>query len=184
MVNAMFAVLIAGSIGYVLSGWVGAAVGATVASAVAVLTDTLTPPIERGTWHERQMRANRRYRARYEALEDGWRRPYPRHRRAWQPRSQPAAKALAAADPAPADPARVALKPEPPSTLPNHSTQPQLQAGSKGPGRRARAQRSSRSAAAPSSSGKSGGSPRRTESGRNKQAVEASPRPRRGPRPA
>ena len=60
MFNAMFAVLIAGSIGWVLSGWVGMAVGATVASVVAVLTDTLTPPIEQGTSHERRMRRNRR----------------------------------------------------------------------------------------------------------------------------
>ena len=88
MVNAMFAVLIAGSIGWVLSGWVGVAVGATVASAVAVLTEALSPPIERGTSHERRMRRDRRYRARYEALEAGWRRPVPRRRRAWQPSSR------------------------------------------------------------------------------------------------
>ena len=116
MVNAMFAVLIAGSIGYVLSGWVGVAVGATIASAVAVLTEALTPPIERGTSHERRMRRDRRYRARYEAIEDSWRRPYPRSRREWQRATQPAGKKPAVAGPAPADPMLVAIdEPELPS---------------------------------------------------------------------
>ena len=185
MVNAMFAVLIAGSIGYVLSGWAGMAVGAMVASVVAVLTEALTPPIERGTSHERRMRANWHYRARYEALEDGWRRPYPRHRRAWQPAIQPARETRALAELTPVDPVPVALDElEPAAPLLDHSEPRQLPAGSKAPGRRARAQTSSRSAAAPSASGKSDSSPRRKESGRHKRAVEASPRPRRGPQPA
>ena len=109
MLNAMFAVLIAGSIGYVLSGWVGVAVGATIASAVAVLTEALTPPIERGTSHERRMRRDRRYRARYEAIEDSWRRPYPRSRREWQRATQPAGKKPAVAGPVPAEPLYVGV---------------------------------------------------------------------------
>ena len=186
MVNAMFAVLIAGTIGYVLSGWVGVAVGATVASAVAVLTDALTPPIERGTSHERRMRSNRRYRARYEALEDSWRRPYPRSRRAWLSAMQPTVKKPAVAGPAPADPMLVAIdESELASPVPDHSTQVQLPAASKRPGRSARAEKSSRTSAAPSSGGKSGSKPaRRSESGRPKRAVKTSPRPRGGTPPA
>ena len=134
MVNAMFAVLIAGSIGYVLSGWVGVAVGATIASAVAVLTEALTPPIERGTSHERRMRRDRRYRARYEALEDSWRRPYPRSRREWQRATQPSGKKPAVAGPAPADPILVAIdEPELPSHVSDSIAQEQLPAGSKRP---------------------------------------------------
>ena len=182
----MFAVLIAGSIGWVLSGWVGVAVGATVASAVAILTEALSPPIERGTSHERRMRKDRRYRARYEALEDGWRRPYPRSRRAWQPAIQARDETPAVADPAPAPPVQVALdEPEPKPPVLFHSTQEQVPAGSKRPARRARAAKPSRTAAAPSSSGKSGSEPtRRSESTRHKRATEASPRPRRGTKPA
>jgi hypothetical protein len=168
MVNAMFAVLIAGSIGYVLSGWVGVAVGATVASAVAVLADALTPPIERGTSHERRMRRDRRYRARYEALEDGWRRPYPRSRKAWQPAIQPAREKPAVADPAPIDPMPAAVdKPELAPPLPDDSTQGQLPAGSKRPGRSPRAEKSSRTSAAPASTVKSDSAPaRRSKGGR------------------
>ena len=186
MVNAMFAVLIAGTIGYVLSGWVGVAVGATVASVVAVLTDALTPPIERGTAHERRMRSNRRYRARYEALEDGWRRPNPRSRKAWQPAIQPAGKVPAVAGPVPADRLPDAVdEPELASPVPDDSIRVEPPAGSKRPGRRARAEKSSRTSAAPSSSGTSGSKPaRRSESGRHKRAVNASPRPRGGTPPA
>ena len=186
MVNAMFAVLIAGTIGYVLSGWVGVAVGATVASAVAVLTDVLTPPIERGTSHERRMRRDRRYRARYEALEDSWRRPYPRSRRAWLSDMQPTGRKPAVAGPAPADPTLVAIdEPELPSRVPDSNAQGHLPAGSKRPGRSARAEKSSRSSAAPSSDGKSGSKPaRRTEGGRPKRVGNASPRPRSGTPPA
>src|SRR5215207_7226558 len=156
----MFAVLIAGTIGYVLSGWVGVAVGATVASVVAVLTDALTPPMERGTTHERRMRRDRRYRARYEALEDGWRRPNPRSRmasKAVQPaRSKPAVAGLLPADPIP-----VAVdEPQLASTVPDDSTQGQLPAGAKRSGRSARAEKSSTSTA-PSSSVKSGNKPAR-----------------------
>ena len=144
MFNAMFAVLIAGSIGYVLSGWAGMAVGATVASVVAVLTETLTPVIEQGTSHERRMRANRHYRARYEALEDSWRRPNPRSRRAWLSAMEPTGKKPAVAGPAPADPMLVAVdEPELPS-VPDDSTRGQLPAGSERPGRSARAATSSR----------------------------------------
>ena len=154
MVNAMFAVLIAGSIGYVLSGWVGVAVGATVASAVAVLTEALTPPIERGTWHERRMRRDRRYRARYEAIEDSWRRPYPRSRREWQRATQPTGKKPAFAGPAPADP--VPLRSTSRSSrriVPDSNTQGQLPAGSKRPGRSPRAETSSRTSAPPRQAG-------------------------------
>ena len=186
MVNAMFAVLIAGSIGYVLSGWVGVAVGATIASAVAVLTEALTPPIERGTSHERRMRRDRRYRARYEALEDSWRRPYPRSRREWQRATQPSGKKPAVAGPAPADPILVAIdEPELPSHVSDSIAQEQLPAGSKRHGRSARAETSSRASTGPSSSGKSTSKPaRRSESGRRKRAVKASPQPWGGTPPA
>ena len=85
---------------------------------------------------------------------------------AWQP---------AVADPATAPPVQVALdEPEPTPTVPDHGTQEQVPAGSKRPGRRARAAKSNRTAAAPSSIGKSGSEPaRRSESGRQKRAVEA-----------
>ena len=154
MVNAMFAVLIAGSIGWVLSGWVGVAVGATVASVVAVLTDALTPPIERGTSHEHRMRRNRRYRARYEALEDGWRRPYPWSRKAWQPAVRPAGKERFVAAPVSADPALVRVdEADLAATVPEDSTMGQLPTGSKRPGRSARAETSSRTSAGPASAG-------------------------------
>ena len=181
----MFAVLIAGSLGWVLSGWVGVAVGATVASAVAVLTEALSPPIERGTSHERRMRRDRRYRARYEALEDSWRRPYPRSRRAWLSAMEPTGKKPAVAGQAPADPRLVAAdEPELVSTVPNDSTQGQFPAGSKRPGRSARAATSSRSTGGPSSSGNSGSKPaRRSEGGRRQRTVKAAPRPRGGTPP-
>jgi hypothetical protein len=184
MFNAMFAVLVAGSIGWVLSGWVGVAVGATVASVVAVLTDTLTRPIEDGTSHERRMRRDRRYRARYEALEDSWRRPYPRSRRAWLSAMEPTGKKPAVAGPAPADPILVAVaEPELPS-VPDDSTRGQLPAGAEHPGRSARAARSSRTTGGPSSSGKSGSKPaRRSEGGRRQRAVKAAPRPPGGTPP-
>ena len=133
----MFAVLIAGSIGYVLSGWVGVAVGATIASAVAVLTEALTPPIERGTSHERRMRRDRRYRARYEAIEDSWRRPYPRSRREWQRATQPAGKKPAVAGPVPADPLLVGID-EPELPRPCRTPAPR---GSSRPARNDRSQR-------------------------------------------
>ena len=107
MVNRMFAVLVAGSIGYVLSGWAGVAVGACAATIVAVLTETLTPVDDQWTAHERRMRRNRRYRARYEALEEGWRRP-GRPARRWVPAEivplPPAVEAGATPVPARAEP--------------------------------------------------------------------------------
>ena len=186
MVNVMFAVLIAGTIGYALSGWVGVAVGATVASVVAVLTDALTPPMERGTSHERRMRRDRRYRARYEALEDGWRRPNPKSRMASQRAVQPARRKPAVAGPLPADPSPVSVgEPQLASTLPDDSTPGQLPAGARRPGRSARADKSSRTSATPSSSVKSSSKPaRRSESGRQKRGAKAAPQPRGGTPPA
>jgi xanthine/CO dehydrogenase XdhC/CoxF family maturation factor len=85
MVWAVFAVFAAGLIGYALGGWVGVAVGACSATAVTVLLEPLTPPGDRMTAHERRMRRNRRYRTRYEALEDNWRNPYrPTQRTDWK----------------------------------------------------------------------------------------------------
>ena len=82
----MLAVLAAGLIGYALGGWLGVAVGAGSATAVSVLLEPLTPPGDRQTAHERRMRRNRRYRLRYEALEEGWRRPHgTRQRTDWKP---------------------------------------------------------------------------------------------------
>jgi hypothetical protein len=75
-VRDVLAVFAAGLIGYALGGWVGVAVGACSATAVSVLLDPLTPPGDRLTAHERRMRKNRRYRLRYEALEENWRNPY------------------------------------------------------------------------------------------------------------
>jgi hypothetical protein len=180
----MFAVLIAGTIGYALSGWVGVAVGATVASVVAVLTDSLTPPMERGTSHERRMRRDRRYRARYEALEDRWRRPNPKSRMASGSAVQPARKKPAVAGPLPADPMIFAVdQPQLASTVPGDSTQPP--AGAKRPGRSAQTKKSSRTSAAPSSSVKLSNKPaRRSESGRQKRAAKAAPQPRGGTPPA
>ena len=83
--QGMFAVLAAGLIGYALGGWLGVAVGACSATAMTVLLDPLTPPGDRETAHERRMRRSRRYRARYESLEDAWRNPYQPRRRTWAP---------------------------------------------------------------------------------------------------
>jgi xanthine/CO dehydrogenase XdhC/CoxF family maturation factor len=81
----VLAVLAAGLIGYALGGWLGVAVGACSATAVSVLLEPLTPPGDRLTAHERRMRKNRRYRVRYEALEDSWRNPYrTRQRTDWK----------------------------------------------------------------------------------------------------
>jgi hypothetical protein len=186
MVNAMFAVLIAGSIGWVLSGWVGVAVAATVASAVAVLTEALSPPIERGTSHERRMRRDRHYRARYEALEDGWRRPVPKSRREWQRAMRPAGAKPVVADPQRPDPMPVAVdEPRLPSPVPDEHTQGELPAGSKRPGRSRRAAKASRTSTEASSSGRSGSKPaRRSEGGRHERGVKAAPRPRGGTPPA
>jgi xanthine/CO dehydrogenase XdhC/CoxF family maturation factor len=86
MVVCVLAVLAAGLIGYALGGWLGVAVGAGSATAVSVLLEPLTPPGDRQTAHERRMRRNRRYRTRYEALEEGWRRPPgTRQRTDWKP---------------------------------------------------------------------------------------------------
>jgi hypothetical protein len=86
MVTPVLAVLAAGLIGYALGGWLGVAVGAGSATAVSVLLEPLTPPGDRQTAHERRMRRNRRYRNRYEALEQGWRRPPgSRQRTDWKP---------------------------------------------------------------------------------------------------
>jgi hypothetical protein len=84
-VQDVLAVLAAGLIGYALGGWLGVAVGACSATAVSVLLDPLTPPGDRLTAHERRMRKNRRYRLRYEALEETWRNPYrAKQRTNWQ----------------------------------------------------------------------------------------------------
>ena len=86
MVASVLAVLVAGLIGYALGGWLGVAVGAGSATAVSVLLEPLTPPGDRQTAHERRMRRNRRYRVRYEALEENWRRPPgSRQRTNWKP---------------------------------------------------------------------------------------------------
>ena len=176
MVNAMFAVLIAGSIGYALSGWVGVAVGATVASAVAVLTEALSPPIERGTSHERRMRRDRRYRARYEAIEDGWRRPVPRSRRAWQPAISPPEEAgsrRSGVCPSFARCTRQAGAPRPCRTpAPRNRSRPARNVLVAGHARRSRVAMPQ----VPTSIGKSGSEPaRRSESGQHKRAVKAAP---------
>ena len=85
MVVRVLAVLAAGLIGYALGGWLGVAVGAGSATAVSMLLEPLTPPGDRQTAHEKRMRRNRRYRTRYEALEDSWRRPHGRRRTDWKP---------------------------------------------------------------------------------------------------
>ena len=86
MVDRVLAVLAAGLIGYALGGWLGVAVGAGSATAVSILLEPLTPPGDRQTAHEMRMRRNRRYRTRYEALEDNWRRPPgTRQRTNWKP---------------------------------------------------------------------------------------------------
>jgi hypothetical protein len=72
----MFLVLIAGLFGYAIGGWLGVAIGALAGAGVAVLSDAITPPSERETLHEHRMRRSRRYRGRYEALEQDWRREY------------------------------------------------------------------------------------------------------------
>ena len=93
----MLAVLAAGLIGYALGGWLGVAVGAGSATAVSVLLEPLTPPGDRQTAHERRMRRNRRYRTRYEALEEGWRNPYrPKQRTNWKPVNRLVAEGRAA----------------------------------------------------------------------------------------
>ena len=91
----MLAVLAAGLIGYALGGWLGVAVGAGSATAVSVLLEPLTPPGDRQTAHERRMRRNRRYRTRYEALEEGWRNPN-RKRTDWKPVNRLVAEGRAA----------------------------------------------------------------------------------------
>ena len=157
----MFAVLIAGSIGYVLSGWAGMAVGATVATVVAVLTENPHPRRRssrahhmsvgmRAIWHYpsaiRSARGKLAAAKPTESAEHGC--------RPWSlPVRQPAV-----AGPAPADPVPVALvEPEPVAPLPDHSRQRQLPTGSKAPGRSARAQTPKRSpAVAPSASGEFG----------------------------
>jgi hypothetical protein len=85
-VDDVLAVLVGGLIGYALGGWLGVAVGAGSATAVSVLLEPLTPPGDRHTAHELRMRRNRRYRTRYEALEESWRRPPgSRQRTDWKP---------------------------------------------------------------------------------------------------
>jgi hypothetical protein len=103
----MFLVLIAGLFGYAIGGWLGVAIGALAGAGIAVLSDAITPPRDRETAHERRMRANRRYRTRYEALEMEWRgyRPAPR-----EPSKQPVEIVpLPAAEPATAAAVNVAL---------------------------------------------------------------------------
>ena len=86
IVGSVLAVLAAGLIGYALGGWLGVAVGAGSATAVSILLEPLTPPGDRQTAHELRMRRNRRYRTRYEALEEGWRHPPGSRRRTdWKP---------------------------------------------------------------------------------------------------
>lgn len=101
--EGMFAVLAAGLVGYALGGWLGVAVGACSATAVTVLLEPLTPPGDRETTHERRMRRSRRYRARYESLEDAWRHPYQPRRKTWKPADRRARATPVVEAPAPVE---------------------------------------------------------------------------------
>ena len=133
----MFAVLAAGLVGYALGGWLGVAVGACSATAVTVLLEPLTPPGDRETAHERRMRRSRRYRARYESLEDAWRHPYQPRRKTWKPADRPAQAtpaveapapveilAVEAAEPAPALPASASPRKRPSRASTPRATKP------------------------------------------------------------
>ena len=63
----MFLVLTAALAGYVIGGVAGLVIGAGVFAGFGLLSQRFEPPGERVTLHERHMRKNRRYRARYEA---------------------------------------------------------------------------------------------------------------------
>ena len=63
----MFLVLTAALAGYVIGGVAGLVIGASVFAGFGLLSHRFEPPGERVTLHERHMRKNRRYRARYEA---------------------------------------------------------------------------------------------------------------------
>ena len=63
----MFLVLAAALAGYVIGGVAGLFIGTGVFAAFGLLSNRFEPPGERVTLHERHMRRNRRYRARYEA---------------------------------------------------------------------------------------------------------------------
>ena len=161
MVVRVLAVLAAGLIGYALGGWLGVAVGAGSATAVSVLLEPLTPPGDRQTAHERRMRRNRRYRTRYEALEEGWRRPPgTRQRTDWKPVNRLVAEGRAAepvlpiemvplpiaiAEPAPAPgPALETPKKAPKTTAKRKPTEPKPTAA-----RKPRTPRSSKAARTP-----------------------------------
>jgi xanthine/CO dehydrogenase XdhC/CoxF family maturation factor len=116
--EGMFAVLAAGLVGYALGGWLGVAVGACSATAVTVLLEPLTPPGDRETAHERRMRRSRRYRARYESLEDAWRHPYQPRRKAWKPAGRPAQATPTVEAPAPVEAVVNVEAPEPAPVLP------------------------------------------------------------------
>lgn len=63
----MVLVFAAALAGYVIGGVAGLLIGAVVFALFGLLSHRFEPPGERVTLHERQMRRNRRYRARYEA---------------------------------------------------------------------------------------------------------------------
>lgn len=63
----MVLVLAAALAGYVIGGAVGLVIGAVVFAGFGLLSHRFEPQGERVTLHERHMRKNRRYRARYEA---------------------------------------------------------------------------------------------------------------------
>ena len=117
--GAVLAVLAAGLIGYALGGWLGVAVGAGSATAVTVLLEPLTPPGDRQTAHERRMRRNRRYRTRYEALEESWRRPSgSRQRTDWKPVNRLVAEGRAAEPVLPIEIVPIAVATEVPAPEP------------------------------------------------------------------
>ena len=63
----MVLVFAAALAGYVIGGAAGLLIGAGVFALFGSLNHRFEPPGERVTLHERHMRKNRRYRARYEA---------------------------------------------------------------------------------------------------------------------
>jgi hypothetical protein len=62
----MILVFAAALAGYVIGGIAGLAIGAGVFAVFGLISHRFEPPGERVTLHERHMRKNRRYRARYE----------------------------------------------------------------------------------------------------------------------
>ena len=63
----MVLVFAAALAGYVIGGMAGLLIGAVVFAGFGLVSQRFEPPGERVTLHERHMRRNRRYRARYEA---------------------------------------------------------------------------------------------------------------------